>query len=145
MDEVKDQARPLSPFDTTILVVEDEAPIRLLIWHILDGAGFRVHLATDGVEGLRKISQIGAIDLLITDLSMPGITGLELARHAVEILPSLKVIYATGSQHCFPETRADITCLIKPFTVDELLRAVDQALHGHCRAAAEALVPNQSL
>ena len=140
----KDQTMPLSPFDTTILVVEDEAPIRLLIWHILKGAGFRVHLATDGVDGLRKISQIGAIDLLITDLSMPGITGLELARHALEIIPTLKVIYATGSQHCFPETRADITCLIKPFTVEELLRAVDHALRGHDRAAPRSLLPHQT-
>ena len=142
---MKDEKKPLSPAATTILVVEDEAPIRLLIWHILDAAGFRVHVATDGVDGLRKISQIGEIDLLITDLSMPGITGLELARHALEILPSLKIIYATGSQHCFPETRADITCLIKPFTVEELLRAVDQALHGHERIHSEGLVPHQIL
>ena len=103
MHEVRSITRSFSPFETTIFVVEDEAPIRLLMSHILDGAGFHVHLATDGVDGLRKISQIRAINLLITDLSMPGMTGLELARHALEILPSLKVIYASGSQYCFPE------------------------------------------
>ena len=130
MSEAKFERR-LPSSDITILVVEDEAPIRLLIWHILNGAGFRVHLATDGIEGLQKLSQIGSIDLLITDLSMPGMTGLELAKHAQEILPQLKVIYATGSQHCFPQTHADVTCLIKPFTVDELLQAIGHALHFH--------------
>jgi CheY-like chemotaxis protein len=145
MSEAQSVQSPFSPFETTILVVEDEAPIRLLMWHILNHAGFRVHLATDGVDGLRKLSQIGSIDLLITDLSMPGMTGLELARHAIEILPSLKVIYATGSQHCFPQTHADVTCLIKPFTVDELLQAVDHALHVENRAAGTGLVPHQTM
>jgi CheY-like chemotaxis protein len=130
MNEAKSLGPPATaPSEITILVVEDEAPIRLLIWHILNAAGYTVHLATDGFDGLRKLSQIGVIDLLITDLSMPGMTGIELARHALEITPNLKVVYASGSQHCFPETRADITCVTKPFTVDELLRAVDQALH----------------
>lgn len=141
MSEVQSVQRPSSPFEITILVVEDEAPIRLLIWHILNQAGFRVHLATDGVEGLRKLSQTGSIDLLITDLSMPGMTGLELARHAVEILPALKVIYATGSQYCFPQTHADVTCLLKPFTVDELLTAVDHALHLENHLSASGLAP----
>lgn len=138
MNEVNPLHGPVTPSEVTILVVEDEAPIRLLIWHILNASGFTVHLATDGFDGLRKLSSIGAIDLLITDLSMPGMTGIELARHALAITPELKVVYASGSQHCFPETRADITCLTKPFTVDELLRAVDQALR--CSAAQNASI-----
>jgi CheY-like chemotaxis protein len=117
-----------SPYDYAILLVEDEAPVRLLMWHILNAAGFVVHLATDGFDGLRKFSEVTRIDLLITDLSMPGMTGLQLAARALENLPDLKVIYATGSQECFPETRADITCLTKPFTVEELLTAVETAL-----------------
>ena len=115
-------------FQTKILIVEDEAPIRLLMWHILNQAGYTIFLATDGVDGLRKLSEAGHIDLLITDLSMPGITGLQLAQHASEIVPDLKVIYASGSQDCFPETRADIKCLKKPFTVEELLQTVRAAL-----------------
>jgi len=116
-------------FEHTILLVEDEAPVRLLMWHILDAAGYRVHLAIDGFDGLRKVSEIGAIDLLITDLAMPGMTGIELARQARAMMPDLNVIYATGSQDCFPETRADVTCLTKPFTVDELLSAVGAVLN----------------
>src|SRR3954469_14247173 len=108
-------------FQTRILLVEDEAPVRLLMWHILNRARYTVFLATDGVDGLRKLSEAGRIDLLITDLVMPGMTGIQLARHAREIVPLLKVIYASGSQDCFPETRADIKCLVKPFTVEDLL------------------------
>jgi DNA-binding NtrC family response regulator len=115
-------------FQTRILLVEDEAPIRLLMWHILNQAGYTVFLAIDGVDGLRKLSEAGRIDVLITDLSMPGITGLQLAQHASEIVPDLKVIYASGSQDCFPETRADIRCLKKPFTVEELLETVRAAV-----------------
>jgi CheY-like chemotaxis protein len=63
-------------------------------------------------------------------------TGLELARQAREMLPGLDVIYATGSQDCFPETRADITCLTKPFTVDELLSAVGAVLNVRATAPA---------
>ena len=117
-------------FQTRILLVEDEAPIRLLIWHILNQAGNTVFLATDGVDGLRKHSEAGQIDLLITDLAMPGMTGLQLARHASKIVPDLKVIYASGSQDCFPETRADIQCLKKPFTVEELLQTVRSAIQS---------------
>jgi CheY-like chemotaxis protein len=113
---------------TRILLVEDEAPVRLLMWHILNRAGYTVLLGTDGVDGLRKLSEAGHIDLLITDLAMPGMTGLELAQRASEILPCIKIIYASGSHDCFPETRADIHCLRKPFTVDELLEAVRNGL-----------------
>ena len=121
-------------FQTRILIVEDEAPIRLLMWHILNQAGYTVFLAMDGVDGLRKLSEAGHIDLLITDLAMPGMTGTQLAQHASEILSDLKVIYASGSQDCFPETRADVQCLKKPFTVDELLRAVRAAIdYDVCR------------
>jgi hypothetical protein len=51
------------------------------------------------------------------------------------------VIYATGSQDCFPETRADVTCLTKPFTVDELLSAVGAVLNVPNVAAPVPAVP----
>lgn len=142
MDDVKlerPDAAAVAPFTQTILLVDDEAPIRLLMRSILDRAGYRVHLASDGFDALRKISEIGEFALLVTDLSMPGMTGIQLARHAIDMMPNLAVIYATGSQECFPETRADITCLAKPFTVDELLTAVRTALnsrHQHVEARA---------
>jgi CheY-like chemotaxis protein len=129
MSEVNRDQVGRACFQNTILLVDDEAPIRLLMWSILDRAGYTVHVASDGFDALRKMSEIGVFDLLVTDLSMPGMTGIQLARQAVELIPHLAVIYATGSQDCFPETRADITCLTKPFTVDELLAGVHSALN----------------
>jgi CheY-like chemotaxis protein len=130
-------SRSEANFHTRILLVEDEAPIRLLMWHILDQAGFTVFPATDGVDGLRKLAEAGRIDLLITDLAMPGMTGLELAQRASEIVPGLRIIYASGSQDCFPETRADIQCVRKPFTVEELLRAVQASLEADVRVCVD--------
>jgi CheY-like chemotaxis protein len=112
----------------TILLVEDEAPIRLLMWHILIKAGYKVLLAIDGVDGLRKLQESAQVDLLLTDLSMPGMNGFELARRAREMSPSIKVLYSTGSRDCFPEFREETRCLIKPFTVDELLSSVRSVL-----------------
>jgi len=132
-DDMNNSAMRLEAnFQIRILLVEDEAPVRLLMWHILNRARYTVFLATDGVDGLRKLSEAGRIDLLITDLVMPGMTGIQLARHAREIVPLLKVIYASGSQDCFPEPRIDIKCLVKPFTVEDLLSAVEQTLDPLC-------------
>lgn len=115
----------------TILIVEDEAPIRLLMWHILEQAGYRVLLGIDGIDGLRQLNIGARIDLLITDLSMPGMSGIELANRALKRIPDLKVIYATGSRDCFPETKTEISCLTKPFGVEELLAAVEEQLAEH--------------
>jgi CheY-like chemotaxis protein len=111
------------------------------MWHILDRAGYRVHLATDGFDALRKLSDLGKIDLLVTDSSMPGMTGIQLARQAREMIADLRVVYATGSQECFPETRADITCLTKPFTIDELVGAVRGALSAEA-PVSKGLIAN---
>ena len=113
----------------TILLVEDEAPIRLLMWHILVEAGYKVLVATDGVEGQQKlISEGGRVDLLLTDLSMPGLSGFELGQRAKVLRPEIKVLYASGSEGFFPDLRSDGSLLMKPFSVDELLEAVSGAL-----------------
>lgn len=115
-------ARPL------VLIVEDEAPIRLLMWHILSRAGYRLCLAIDGIDGLQKLNELERVDLLLTDLAMPGLNGVQLAERAQIIHPQIKIVYATGSQDCFPEFREDIRCVLKPFTVEELLKSVREAL-----------------
>jgi CheY-like chemotaxis protein len=114
----------------TILVVEDEAPVRLLIGHILVQAGYKVILGSDGVEGLQKLTANSHIDLLLTDLSMPGMSGVELARRARCSRPDLKVLYASGAYDRFPEIDRAIGCLVKPFTVQELLEAVEHSINS---------------
>src|SRR5436853_7850852 len=82
----------------TILVVEDEEPIRILSEAILLQEGFRVITAENGLEALEKLQKLGgSVDLLITDLSLPGLSGDDLAARARALQPSMAVIFASGS------------------------------------------------
>jgi CheY-like chemotaxis protein len=112
----------------TILIVDDEAPIRLLMSCILRQAGYHVLVAHDGIEGAQRIQSAERIDLLLTDISMPGMNGVELARVARSARPGLPVVFASGSLDCFPDTTHHLRCLAKPFTASELIGAVEGAL-----------------
>jgi two-component system cell cycle sensor histidine kinase/response regulator CckA len=81
----------------TILLAEDEESVRKLLKHFLEAMGYRVLEAADGHDALRIFELQGAvIDLLLTDVIMPGMHGPELARRALADKPSLKVVYMSG-------------------------------------------------
>src|SRR5207245_2016629 len=81
----------------TILLVEDEAPLRLLLRNVMENAGYHVLDAGDGAEALRKWERHAeSIDLLLTDVVMPLINGHELATRLTRIAPRMKVIYMSG-------------------------------------------------
>jgi CheY-like chemotaxis protein len=79
----------------TILFAEDETPIRDSVGQLLSISGFRVLKAEDGYEALRLLTQED-VDLLFTDIVMPGLDGIELARRARRIRPNLKIMFVTG-------------------------------------------------
>jgi CheY-like chemotaxis protein len=80
-----------------VLLVEDELLVREVAAEDLSEAGFDVIPASDGDEALAILRDGSEFDLLFTDIRMPGSTdGWELAREARQIIPGLKVIYATG-------------------------------------------------
>src|SRR5437899_7307600 len=85
-----------SPAKLTILVVDDEAPIREYLRRVLDTAGHIVHLASDADEAITIAASLGRFDILVTDLMMPGTRGDELARRLRANEPGLKVLYVTG-------------------------------------------------
>jgi DNA-binding response OmpR family regulator len=114
----------------TVLVVEDEMLIRRLMEMALRRQGFRVIGASCGAEGLNLFYEnAAAIDLLITDLSLPKIRGTELAERAREVRPDLPVIYASGSFRMEPfisdEYVIGASYLAKPFTIEDLMQTVD--------------------
>ncbi|WP_448949954.1 response regulator [Labrys neptuniae] len=81
---------------TTILVVEDETVIQLLVVDILSELGFATLEARDADSAVPLLRGAQRIDLLITDIGLPGMNGWELARLAREARPALKVLFLTG-------------------------------------------------
>ena len=115
----------------TILLAEDNLPIREIVAEILREHGFRVLVAEGGDEALRLLTE-HQVDLLLTDVVMPGSNGFDLALHAKSIRPKLRLLYMTGY---YDEQAADKGILYgrviqKPFEAGELLAQVVQALAG---------------
>jgi CheY-like chemotaxis protein len=108
----------------TILVAEDDEFLRYSVCHFLIGCGFRVLQSMDGFEAL-KISREydGSIDLLLTDIRMPGMTGVELLEIMDIERPKTKVIVMTGE-----DLRLARQTLRKPFELDDLLAEMVSAL-----------------
>jgi CheY-like chemotaxis protein len=81
----------------TVLLVEDEPPVRRILKKVLVGAGYLVLEAANADEALRASTERrGSVDVLVTDVVMPGKTGQQLAERLLEERPSLKVIYISG-------------------------------------------------
>ncbi len=118
-----------------ILLVEDEPSVRLLTQHILRTHGYTVHEAEDGFQALDLIRRNTLhIDLLITDLVMPGMNGKELAARLRSHFGDLKVLYMSGYSENSPVTGAEAqgqtTFLQKPFSPEDLIRLVREILHS---------------
>jgi two-component system cell cycle sensor histidine kinase/response regulator CckA len=128
------QASPKAPRERrTILVVEDERSLRKLTRKTLSDAGHKVFEAGDASEALEILRKTEVvIDLLLTDVIMPGMSGKKLADVVVAERPGIGVLYMSGyadgeiATHGILEQGTAI--LRKPFTRDELMRQVDNAL-----------------
>ncbi|MBV9623019.1 MAG: response regulator [Acidobacteria bacterium] len=113
----------------TLLVVEDQQPLREVIVEYLTSKGYDVMVAADGAEALQICrSSEKLIDVLITDVIMPGARGSEVAQVARRRFPSLNVIYMSGynDQKLDPEERENTIFLEKPFDLATLTRAIRQ-------------------
>jgi PAS domain S-box-containing protein len=112
----------------TVLVVDDNDGIRELVVRALSRHGYHVDAAADVGEAHDRIRAMGALpDLLLADVVMPGASGVDLAREIGE--GRTRVLFMSGySQSAIPDVVAVGGLLEKPFTVDELLRAVERAL-----------------
>ena len=116
-----------------VLVVEDEPALRKTAGRVLRGAGYEVLEAASADEALLAMRQRGnEVDLVLTDMVMPGMSGAELARRLVQIKPSLRVIYTSGYSldviRNQPLVDVDATILEKPYTLADLTAAVRAVL-----------------
>lgn len=114
-----------------VLVVDDEAIVVSLIRDTLEDEQFRVRTASAGHQALELLRQ-EPVDLLISDIRMPGMNGIELARAARELLPDLAVIFVTGyadlnsAKDAIQQGAYDY--IMKPFDLEEMRTAVQKAL-----------------
>ena len=112
----------------TVLLVEDEPPVRQLFHSALERAGYRVYEARNGQEALAVFERhAGEIQLLLTDMRMPYMGGAELARQLRAKNPALKLLCISGYPGADQENlTADF--LAKPFSRDDLLAKVREVL-----------------
>jgi CheY-like chemotaxis protein len=117
----------------SVLLVEDEALISMLVSDWLNELGFEVHEARTADEALDYIEAGGAVDVLFTDINLPGsMTGAELAQRARARRPELPVVYASGRYR-----GDDLDCLVphsafvpKPYDQRKLMRVLEQVTVG---------------
>jgi CheY-like chemotaxis protein len=115
-----------------LLVVEDEESVRELAQKILKRAGYRVFSAADGYEALKVLKKNNdEIALMLTDLVMPGINGVELARRVSVLHPRLKVLFMSGYTSNILDARdeeLEKKLILKPFDTVTLTKRVREAL-----------------
>jgi CheY-like chemotaxis protein len=132
-----------------ILVVDDEVSMCLYADRILRRAGYQGVVASSGPEAVQKAEAMNQVDVLVTDLMMPGMNGDELARHLRQRDPELKVLYVTGfADRLFAERvqlRDGDAFLEKPYSVAALEQAFSLLAYGRLsgipRASARAATP----
>src|SRR5437870_2375500 len=111
-----------------ILIVDDTPEVRSLVSRVLEGQGYAVIEAYDGPNACAACQQLkGEIDLLLTDIKMPGMDGIELARNITAVYPAIRVLYISGQcevEALQPQiSRREFGFLSKPFLPQALLDA----------------------
>jgi DNA-binding response OmpR family regulator len=108
----------------TVLVVEDDAQVRLLVMEVLKELGYRGLEAGDAQTALAQLEAAGRVDLIISDVGLPGLDGRRLAEHARERCPDVKVLFITGyAEHAAIRSEflgPGMDMLTKPFAMEDL-------------------------
>jgi PAS domain S-box-containing protein len=121
--------------DETILLVEDDDQVRELAGNLLGKSlGYKVHVMGDAASALQFLESGADVDLVFTDVMMPGMNGREFARLARKMRPGVKVLFTSGfTENSFAQDGAQeegFTLLPKPYSVNELARKVREVLDG---------------
>jgi PAS domain S-box-containing protein len=128
-------AEPAASGAETVLVVEDEDAVRSFVERVLGGLGYTVTTARSGAEALALAAgHRGPIDLLVTDVMLPGMNGRELSERLTALRPSLRTLFISGYTEDSivhrGELGPDVAFLSKPFTPDALGRAVREVFRA---------------
>jgi PAS domain S-box-containing protein len=124
VDEITSAARPISEKSKVIMVVEDEPAVMALVVDVLEGLGHVVVQAMDGPSGLEILLSNQPVDLLITDVGLPGLNGRQLADAARSKRRDLKILFVTGYAHNAAVGNGllepGMEIMTKPFAIDIL-------------------------
>jgi CheY-like chemotaxis protein len=128
------EAAPAAKHGETVLVVEDEASVRALVVDVLNDLGYRALEAPDGPAGLAILRSPQRIDLLVTDVGLPGMNGRQVADAAREQRPDLKVLFITGYAESVAMANGflepGMEMVTKPFAVDALAVRIRSMIGG---------------
>jgi PAS domain S-box-containing protein len=117
----------------TVLVVEDEELVRMLVVQTLEEAGYRVVETRDAPEALAQLEELDRLDLLVTDVGLPVINGRQLAEMVRQQRPGVPVLFMTGYAHNAAVGGEDLepgmSLIEKPFAIDALAARVDAILN----------------
>ena len=123
-----------------ILIVEDDDSVRILVARALERAGHTITQATDGAQGLELITEAhGGYDLVVSDIRMPEMDGIEMAKAAAKAFPGLRILLMTG--YADQRERAEeldgviIDVVQKPFTLAEIRARIEKAFTSEWAAA----------
>ncbi len=126
-----DPSRPASGRAATILIVEDDAAMRMMLREALEEDGYTVEAVGGGRAGIERVKQ-GGVDLVISDVKMPDLDGLDMLREIKAVTPSPHVITITAFGSIDTAIRAvklgAFDYITKPFDVDQLILSVQKAL-----------------
>ena len=110
-----------------VLIVDDEPDILRVLRTALVRAGYLAKTASGAADAIRESRSLeGEIDLLLTDVVMPEMDGIELARQLATERPGLRVLLMSGYSH----VKSTLPMLRKPFQIDELLQRIAIAIEG---------------
>ena len=122
----------MHPHDSfTVLVAEDEPMLRLVVRETLRRAGYAVIEAADGTAGLEILQSDEPVDVLLSDVKMPGLNGYQLAEAGMSLRPSMRVMLMTGyADEEIPEIirEASIPIIRKPFNFASLADQVQEVI-----------------
>jgi CheY-like chemotaxis protein len=127
------EAAPSTRNGETVLVIDDEPTVRMLVTEVLEDLGYSTLNAEDGAGGLAILRGDAPIDLMISDVGLPGgMNGRELADAALLLRPGLRIVFITGyAEHAVVShgrLRPGMQILTKPFTIEALANRVKDIL-----------------